>query len=409
MKTCFKFTTWTFVVFALSFPFVSAQSETKENGKISSLDDAKTIADVDKYIANVQAKSRSLDSISNEEERRNATAKYLTEWGEAFIKGGEKIISLTDDPAQQEEGVRKKIQGLRYLQMSESMSGLADPDASKSSQQLETYLEELAKEGKYKAVVNQERYTNLFLMKASNDLWSNLTLENVARYVQEAKKWANTEGIGPAGPFLIILEAVATPKASKLDPEIVKKTADEILAFVRSDELKVSEEKKKEAILLIEGFQKRLLGSNPELYGKTLDDQDFDWNKLRGKYVLIKFTASWCGPCKGEIPFMRKAYEKYHDKGFEIVSVYVWDTRDATKKVVEEEMLNWIILSEELTEKAGLPKQGTGYAIQGVPTMILVDKDGKIISTTVRGEELEKTLAKLFGETDPKNQDQTSD
>jgi thiol-disulfide isomerase/thioredoxin len=389
----------TFIGLIVLLPFVSAQSEIKENKVINSIDDAKTIEDVDKYIANVQSTSTSFASVSDETEKKNAAVKFYTELGEALLKGGEKIIALTDDPVKQEDGVRKKIQGLKFLRHVENNT---IPKTSNYSQQLEKYFDELAKEGKYKSFVNQERFVNSFLTKADKEVRENFTLENFARHFQEAKQWANTEGIEPTNPLLVILETAATPRALELDPDLGKKTLDEVFLFVRSDELKVSDEKKKRTISTLERFQKRFLGSNPELYGKTLDDRDFDWGRLRGKYVLVKFTASWCGPCKIEIPFMLKAYEKYHDRGFEIVEVYVSDKLDAVKKVVEDEKLNWIILSEELTEKAGSPKQGTTYLISGVPTMFLTDKTGTIISTTVRGEKLEETLAKLFGETDPK-------
>ena len=97
-----------------------------------------------------------------------------------------------------------------------------------------------------------------------------------------------------------------------------------------------------------------------------------------------------------EIPNMKKAYEKYKDKGFEIVSVYVWDNLADSKKAVEEEKLPWLIVSEELSEKAGLPPQGKAYGIQGVPTMLLIDKDGKVIATEVRGPALEEKLAELL-------------
>ncbi|MDR1923600.1 MAG: TlpA family protein disulfide reductase [Planctomycetaceae bacterium] len=404
IKIYFNFLACTFFVFALSIPLVLAQPETKENREINSIDDVKTVEDVSKYIEQVQSKLKSLPHASNEEEQKKASIKYLTVFGEALIKGGEKLISLTDNHSKQEDGVQMKIAGFKYLRSAESFEGIADPKSSKYSQQLEKYLDELTKEGKHKAAVNQEHYTNLFLIAASKDLHENFTLDNFARYFKEAKKWANTEGIKPINPLLFLLETSSTPKAIELDAEILTKTIDEIFEFIRSDELKVSEEQKKETIVQIEGFQKRLLGSDPELYGKTLDGLDFDWSNLRNKYVLVKFTASWCGPCKGEIPFMIKAYEKYRDKGFEIVSVYVWDKLDATKKAVEDEKLNWIILSEELTEKAGLPKQGTRYAIRGVPTMFLIDKNGKIISTTVRGEKLEETLSKLFNEPDTNKQ-----
>ena len=140
------------------------------------------------------------------------------------------------------------------------------------------------------------------------------------------------------------------------------------------------------------------LGSDFPLYGKTLDNEDFDWEGLRGKYVLVKFTATWCGPCKMQIPGMLEAYVKYHDKGFEIVSVYIWEQEPnavaTVKRVVEQEKLPWIILSESLTAKTE-PPQGEAFGIQGVPTMVLVNKEGKIIAL---GPQYRQELIKVFGE-----------
>jgi len=146
------------------------------------------------------------------------------------------------------------------------------------------------------------------------------------------------------------------------------------------------------------------VGSDFNLYGKTLDDEDFDWESLRGKYVLVKFTATWCGPCKGEIPGMLDAYEKYHDKGLEIVSVYIWErganAAATVRKTVEEEKLPWIIVSESLTEKSGQEPQGEFFGISGVPTMLLVDKEGKVLvaGNRARGAQLQQELKKLFEE-----------
>jgi thiol-disulfide isomerase/thioredoxin len=144
------------------------------------------------------------------------------------------------------------------------------------------------------------------------------------------------------------------------------------------------------------------VGTDFNLYGKTLNDEDFDWESLRGKYVLVKFTATWCGPCQGEIPGMLKAYEQYHDKGLEIVSVYIWqrepDPVATVKKYVEEKKLPWIIVSESLTVKSGQPPYRETFGIQRVPTMLLVDKEGKVHATNTRGEVLRRTLKKLFDE-----------
>ena len=136
------------------------------------------------------------------------------------------------------------------------------------------------------------------------------------------------------------------------------------------------------------------------LYGKTIQDEDFDWESLRGKYVLVKFTATWCGPCHGEIPGMLEAYEKYRDKGLEIVSVYIGEQEPnavaTVKNYVEGKKLPWIIISESLSKKAGQVPQGEFFNIQGVPMMLLVDKEGKIIAENARGENLKRELKKLF-------------
>jgi hypothetical protein len=165
---------WAVIVFAHSLPFASAQSETKEKEEINSLDDAKTIEDINKYLENV--KSKSLVPTGNRNEDKKVHAKHLIEVGEAFIKGGEKIISLTDDPAAQEDGVQKKIRGFESLQYAELLNGQTGPNNPKTSkyyQQLEKYLEELEREGKHQSVVNQKRYSILFL----NELYSKVVYE----------------------------------------------------------------------------------------------------------------------------------------------------------------------------------------------------------------------------------------
>ena len=149
--------------------------------------------------------------------------------------------------------------------------------------------------------------------------------------------------------------------------------------------------------------QQKIIGEDFDLYGKTMQDKDFDWNSYRGKYVLVKFTATWCGPCKMELPGMLEAYEKYHDKGLEIVSVYIWEAdgdegNDKVKKFVQNEEIPWTIISEPLTKKAEQPSQSDTFAelIDGVPTMLIVDKEGKVFAIETRGETLQKILKKLF-------------
>ena len=144
------------------------------------------------------------------------------------------------------------------------------------------------------------------------------------------------------------------------------------------------------------------VGADFNLYGKTILDEDFDWESLRGKYVLVKFTATWCPACQAMIPELLEAYKKYHDKGLEIVSVYVGEREPnaaaTVKNHVETKKLPWTILSESLTMKAGLPPQGDSFDVPWLPTILLVDKEGKVIATGLFGKTLKRKLEKLFDE-----------
>jgi len=161
----------------------------------------------------------------------------------------------------------------------------------------------------------------------------------------------------------------------------------------------IEREMERRAAQLMASAGSYAVGSEFILYGKTLDNEDLDWESLRGKYVLVKFTATWCPPCTAAIPGMLEAYEQYRDKGFEIVSIYIGergaDPVATVRRFVEREELPWIILSEFLTAEAGQPPQGEAFGIRVVPTMVLVDREGKVIAIV---ENYREELRRVFGE-----------
>jgi hypothetical protein len=200
------------------------------------------------------------------------------------IAAGERIFALGKDDAEKEEGLRLKISGLKYQQYAEGIRNKTDKtDESDSSTKLEAFIKELDDSGKFPAIVNDGKY-QLFIRKSNKELREDFTLEKFAQFVKDSEQWSNTKlGAAPVRPLLTAISFAAFPKAKDLDPHLGEKTIKELIEFVKSDESTLTAEQKKEALLQLNGFAKRALGTDLELYGKTLDGKDFDWKSLRGK------------------------------------------------------------------------------------------------------------------------------
>jgi thiol-disulfide isomerase/thioredoxin len=145
-----------------------------------------------------------------------------------------------------------------------------------------------------------------------------------------------------------------------------------------------------------EGCARRigLVGNSMEVKGTTLDGKEIDLAKLKGKVVLVDFWATWCGPCIGEIPNMKKMYDAYNSRGFEILAVSVDNGKDAPTKFVVERKLPWPCIHDDRTGGKSLSEH---YGVMSIPLPILVDRDGKVVSLNARGAELERLLEKHIG------------
>jgi len=121
--------------------------------------------------------------------------------------------------------------------------------------------------------------------------------------------------------------------------------------------------------------------------------KNYTLSKYRGQYVLIDFWASWCGPCKGEIPFLKQAYSTYHSKGFEIISVSLDSKREAWLAALRQFAMPWIHISDV---KGFNSIVNDLYHVPSIPKTLLLDKTGKIIFTDLRGPALEQKLGELL-------------
>lgn len=131
----------------------------------------------------------------------------------------------------------------------------------------------------------------------------------------------------------------------------------------------------------------------PEIMMSTPAGDELALSSLRGKIVLIDFWASWCGPCRKEMPNVIKAYAKYKSKGFEIYGVSLDQDKARWEEAIAKDGITWPQVSDLKMWSSSVVRQ---YNIQGIPYTVLLDREGKIIAKNLRGEELEEKLASIL-------------
>ena len=143
----------------------------------------------------------------------------------------------------------------------------------------------------------------------------------------------------------------------------------------------------------------RELASPIELKFTAIDGREVDLARLRGKVVLLDFWATWCPPCRAELPNVKKVYAAFHVQGFEIVGISMDRAGDLQKlkDFVAREGMPWPQNFEGRKHNEGGNSLAARFAVTGIPAMMLLDRSGRIVSLNAAGPRLEAEVKQLLG------------
>ena len=325
---------------------------------------------------------RTIRQVAEQPASREEMMKSMQAIATATMTAADRALSqLKNSDDLFDEAATAKLQSLMML------SRLGDPDASSS---LRTFAASLI-EGPSPALATEAK--RLLLVQEAQELFSKRDLTKAPAIIEQAGALlaANPDDTATAGLAMQLASAFEHMPGG----ESLSKQAYETFGPLFRKSTNESIQQMAESF---QGTLRRLsLPGNPmEITGTLLNGKPFDQSTLTGKVVLVDFWATWCGPCIAEIPNVLEAYQKYSSQGFEVVGVSLDQDRDALEKFVTDKKIPWPILFENSEGSGWQHPLATYYGISGIPTVILIGKDGNVVSLNARGERLGELLAELF-------------
>lgn len=318
--------------------------------------------------------------------------KYLDSVSKAIGEASDKILAGEATDRQLIDAIEWRMESQRIREK------LGDENADKQTDEFLAGLQFSGRPTVEKAV--DEIRQNRAAMQQQMELMTKLRQwqQFDAAQREETTNWLinSIKSRAPTGTHASMLTMFVDTLSDTPDSAMAKKALAELLPYFGKSGNPAIQDR----LPLLEGINRRLNlpGNQLELSGKFLDGTELDWNSYRGKVVLVDYWATWCGPCRAEVPNVLANYLKYHDKGFDVIGISLDEKRSDAEDYVKQTNIPWPSLFHESTGDSGWQNpMAVKYGITGIPTAILVDGQGNVVSMHARGPQLGKLLEKLLG------------
>jgi len=273
---------------------------------------------------------------------------------------------------------RKWDARLLQIEMENTLNQMSGRDESASTAR---QLQDLSKQNDASSSVRGQARYELLALSLHAYLQGNTTITSASILAQLEQFTADF----PTYPSLDVLKYKVAESLGSSDPAASGTLLKELAA---SGEGRVADQARKELAT------RERLKSPLDLHFTAVDGSQVDLSTMRGKVVLVDFWATWCGPCKAELPNVLSAYQKLHDKGFEIVGISLDQDRDSLLKYTAQKGMTWPQYFDGKGWNNGISSE---FGIQSIPTMWLVNKKGFVVTTNGRAD-LEGQVEQLLAE-----------
>ncbi len=328
------------------------------------------------------------EGVTNQEQ----AVAYMEKQTAALGTVADLMLKRTDATEEQKDTARMiKLQTL-------AMGSRDNPD--KAVADIEAYQKELVEA---KSDVLYQAQMMVFQLKMQKTAMAAMMgqpgdhVENFKKILGEAKTFLAANEFKPE---YAMLPMMMLSVAEMIDRDGKAGLQKQVIAELKPVLEKSDADEAKEILARMEGMLRfaELPGSEMQFECTLLDGKKLDIKEFRGKVVLVDFWATWCGPCRAAIPTMKTLYDKYHDKGFELIAYSCDEDLDDLKTFEKESPHPWLVGSVLLSMENKLTDYSEYYGIPGYPTFVLADKDGKVRVVSHDINEVGAKLAELFPE-----------